>query len=225
MKKYIVLIILTFAIFMTGCNSNDKTSNKEVKTSKIVYCSNCSAESNEITKFCSNCGVEAKWVPEKPKTEDNSVKEQGDINKKDKSNDKKETKRTNEKKIDAQDPNVEYVKCILCGKEEASSNLNHVHGYGYVHKSCYNNAKKCEQCNRSLLPGDDDNSNGICLNCEGELDECLHCGGVFPKSELVDFYEGKLCSKCNSLEKNCANGFYGVCEGCDRCAFENNQTN
>lgn len=66
MKKYIVLVMLIFAAFMTGCNSNDKTSNKEVKASKIVYCDNCSAESNEITKFCSNCGVEAKWLAEKP---------------------------------------------------------------------------------------------------------------------------------------------------------------
>lgn len=222
MKKYMVLTILMFSMLMIGCTSNDKTSNKEVKDSKVVYCDNCSIESNEVTKFCSNCGKEAKWVSEKPKTENNSVKEQNDINKKDKSDDKKETKKTNEEKNDVQDADAEYVKCILCGKEEVASNINHVQGYGYVHKSCYDNAKKCEHCNRSLLPGDDDNSNSICWNCEGELQECLHCGDVFPESELVDFYEGKLCSKCNSLEKNCENGFYGVCKGCDMCSFENN---
>lgn len=222
MKKYIVLTMLMCSILMIGCTSNDKTSNKEEKASKIVYCDNCSVESKDVTKFCANCGKEAKWVSEKPKTENNSVKGQSDINKKDKSDDAKETKKTNEEKIDVQDTDIEKVECILCGKEEVASNIDHVHGYGYIHQSCYDNAKKCDNCNSSLLPGDDDNSNGICWNCEGELQECLHCSEVFPESELVDFYEGKLCNKCNSLEKNCENGFYGVCKGCDRCAFENN---
>ncbi|MGL5755426.1 MAG: lysozyme inhibitor LprI family protein [Paraclostridium sp.] len=68
MKKYIVLTMLMCSILMIGCTSNDKTSNKEEKASKIVYCDKCGGEAKEATKFCSNCGKEAKWLAEKPET-------------------------------------------------------------------------------------------------------------------------------------------------------------
>ena len=58
-----------------------------------------------------------------------------------------------------------------------------------------------------------------------EKGECYNCTKVVDKSELKKFYEAMLCKTCYNLPKNCANGFQGVCEGCEECESESSTYN
>lgn len=58
-----------------------------------------------------------------------------------------------------------------------------------------------------------------------EKSECYNCAKVVDKSELKKFYEAMLCKTCYNLPKNCANGFQGVCEGCEECESESSTYN
>lgn len=181
MKKFIILITLIFLIVMTGCNNDEKINKTSEGNTKVVYCDSCGAESKDVTKFCSECGSEAKWVAEKPKIENDPEEKQDNAKKEEKATEEdKKTPEEEKEELDVekqgeqdvqeqqvqQESNVDYAQCMLCGKEEVASNMGHVHGYGYVHDSCYENAEKCKDCNKSLLPGDDDNGDGICWFCE-----------------------------------------------------------
>ena len=73
----VLLLIFSFSISLlfTGCVANFKKDSKnEIKkeTTQTVYCNNCGEPSNEITKYCPKCGEEAKWVSDKPSTDETS---------------------------------------------------------------------------------------------------------------------------------------------------------
>lgn len=87
MKKFLLLLIIVGSLSV-GCNKNTEISKNAVKEEqKIVYCSECASESNELSKYCKNCGELAKWVTEKPE-----IKEEEDTNE-DNSQDNQETKK------------------------------------------------------------------------------------------------------------------------------------
>lgn len=83
MKKFLLSLIIVVSLSV-GCNKNTETLKETVKEEqKIVYCSECASESNELSKYCKNCGKLAKWVTEKPEikeeedtSEDNSQEDQ-----------------------------------------------------------------------------------------------------------------------------------------------------
>lgn len=73
----VLLLIFSFSISLlfTGCVANFKKDSKnesKKETTQTVYCNNCGEPSNEITKYCPKCGEEAKWVSDKPSTDDTS---------------------------------------------------------------------------------------------------------------------------------------------------------
>ncbi|WP_373598690.1 hypothetical protein [Paraclostridium bifermentans] len=209
MKKLIGLIMLVFMISVTGCTNTEKTSNKEVQTSKIVYCDNCGSESKEVTKFCSNCGVEAKWVSEKPEVKENIKQES---NKKEEKETKKETtnkvsKGTKQKVKESENNNEEdYRECWVCGEKDKISNLEHLHGIGYyVHVKCYENSPSCETCGNKLLGIDGDEDN-ICDFCEDHV--CSVCGKYY--EDTSELYDGV----CNTCQFNEAYKDSAVCNSC-----------
>ena len=77
-KISIVLLLISsllISLLFTGCVANfkkDNTKESKNETSQIVYCDNCGEPSNEITKYCSKCGKEAKWLSDKPSTDETS---------------------------------------------------------------------------------------------------------------------------------------------------------
>ena len=73
----VLLLIFSFSISLlfTGCVANfkkDSKNERKKETTQTVYCNNCGEPSNEITKYCSKCGEEAKWVSDKPSTDETS---------------------------------------------------------------------------------------------------------------------------------------------------------
>lgn len=73
----VLLLIFSFSISLlfTGCVANFKKDSKnesKKETTQTVYCNNCGEPSNEITKYCPKCGEEAKWVSDKPSTDETS---------------------------------------------------------------------------------------------------------------------------------------------------------
>ena len=73
----VLLLIFLFSISLlfTGCVANFKKDSKnenKKETTQTVYCNNCGEPSNEITKYCPKCGEEAKWVSDKPSTDETS---------------------------------------------------------------------------------------------------------------------------------------------------------
>ena len=81
-KISIVLLLISsllISLLFTGCVANfkkDNTKESKNETSQIVYCDNCGEPSNEITKYCSKCGKEAKWLSDKPSTDETSKKKE-----------------------------------------------------------------------------------------------------------------------------------------------------
>ena len=73
----VLLLIFSFSISLlfTGCVANFKKDSKnesKKETTQTVYCNNCGEPSNEVTKYCPKCGEEAKWVSDKPSTDETS---------------------------------------------------------------------------------------------------------------------------------------------------------
>ena len=73
----VLLLIFSFSISLlfTGCVANfkkDSKNERKKETTQTVYCNNCGEPSNEVTKYCSKCGEEAKWVSDKPSTDETS---------------------------------------------------------------------------------------------------------------------------------------------------------
>ncbi len=73
----VLLLIFSFSISLlfTGCVANFKKDSKnesKKETTQTVYCNNCGEPSNEIPKYCPKCGEEAKWVSDKPSTDETS---------------------------------------------------------------------------------------------------------------------------------------------------------
>lgn len=143
MKKIFILMVLMGVLMVTGCTSNQETTEKQEDT-KIVYCNDCGEESKEVTKFCSECGVEAKWISEKPK-----IVEEDNEDNKEENKDNEEIKKTEKVKI-------EKDQCHNCGKYFAKNELNKFYE-GLLCTTCYNLPKTCE--------------NGFYGVCEG-CDEC-----------------------------------------------------
>ena len=95
-KLSIILLLifsLSLSLLFTGCIANFKKDNKnetKKETTQTVYCSNCGEAANEITKYCPKCGQEAKWLSEKPSTDEIS---------KNKNDSKEETKEENKNQV------------------------------------------------------------------------------------------------------------------------------
>ena len=91
----VLLLIFSFSISLlfTGCVANFKKDSKnetKKETTQTVYCNNCGEPANEVTKYCPKCGEEAKWVSDKPSTDETS---------KNKTQNKEESKEQNKNEV------------------------------------------------------------------------------------------------------------------------------
>ncbi|MEG0250645.1 MAG: hypothetical protein RR561_07265 [Peptostreptococcus sp.] len=178
MKKYLVLILLVFSIFTTGC-SGFSIFGKEIIAKSTVYCDNCGFKSDKKTKLCNSCREKPIWLSKKPKItkqvgirlEDEKaaeLKKQKEKNEKESLENNKEEKVVTKTKVinKKESKKEEYDVCEICGKRDKISNLTHVHGVGvYVHPKCGENPPACTYCGNALF-SDDLNQNGICDSCE-----------------------------------------------------------
>lgn len=137
MKKVILLLGLMISLIITGCSSNEKLETEEVV--KNVYCDSCGYESKEVTKFCSNCGEEARWLAEKPNTE--------------------EVENDNDENNKTEDVKEEFIKeekdqCENCGKYFSKTELKEFYE-GLLCNKCFALPKTCEY-----------GFQGVCEGCE-----------------------------------------------------------
>ncbi|MCC3865649.1 hypothetical protein K0040_15405 [Terrisporobacter petrolearius] len=92
MKKLILALIVVLSL-STGCTKSNEKAEEASKEEKIIYCSECAAESKEVTKYCKDCGKEVKWVIEKPEIKNEE---------KEKDNEKTQTSNTSNKKQESE---------------------------------------------------------------------------------------------------------------------------
>lgn len=120
---------------VTGCTSSKETKEKQEEI-KVVYCSDCGDESNEVTKFCSGCGVEAKWISKKPKKIDKENTKETEnketINEEiDKNNIKKEESKNEETSEELNKEEKELTYCSICNVDTDIWSLNNSE-YGLI---------------------------------------------------------------------------------------------
>ncbi len=177
MKKYLVLILLIFSVFTTGC-SGFSVFGKEIIPQSAVYCDNCGFKSDKKTKTCETCKEKPIWLSKKPKITRQIGKRLEDEKaaefKKQKEKDEKEALQNNKqervvvktKVIKKKEKKKEkYDTCGICGREDKISNLTHVHGVGvYVHSKCGDNAATCANCSNTLFT-QEENRTGYCDVC------------------------------------------------------------
>ena len=124
---------------VTGCTSSKETKEKQEEI-KVVYCSDCGDESNEVTKFCSGCGVEAKWISEKPekidKENSKEVENKETISEElDKNNVKKEESKNKETSEELNKEDKELTYCSICNVDTDIWSLNNSE-YGLICNEC-----------------------------------------------------------------------------------------
>ncbi|MCC3868639.1 hypothetical protein [Terrisporobacter mayombei] len=122
MKKLILALIVVLSI-STGCAQSNVKTEETPKEEKIVYCSECAAESKEESKYCKECGKETQWLSQKPqikkeeKDTDSEKTETSDTankkEEKDSDSEKTETSDTSNKKEES-----EYDKGYKKGYED-----------------------------------------------------------------------------------------------------------